>query len=472
MKSLLPKNLFGLDCSNILEEQITSISSSCSPYLMSIPKIAFSEFAVLLFLLLVLCNPVDSFGQLTKFKNLRTWSDSSGNFEVTAKLTSANSDEAVIVDENDKSMTVKFKKLSVSDQKFVQNFSNAAFLKLKSDARECVYASDALTLYEDYVTEGLVGSSNRLLIESKIEALKKYSELQAIIVGDDFLPKAELPAQKNKTRDMVNDWITKVGLAGNAGKDQKLLRAAIKGDPTSLDAAIILALYFDVHNAEHETAQRHLDNAVKRGMKFLPIATPNDKTNVLVALNNLAVSYARIDRIPKALKLWMKANEVSNASLPPEATHNIAKVNRMVNQRNSGLSTDADTRKALAKFSGLTNSQGGTGGWKLMCPKDCDGKTVTNLPFVLMKGYSVLSGGSIEDRRCVKCEGASRILCPSRVCKRGIVSHKNFGPRIMQTPNGPIDLGYGFLGVEKKACTNCRGNGVITCPYCSRGVQN
>ena len=134
----------------------------------------------------------EALGQLGRFQKARKWTDATGKFNETANLISSNGDVAVIELADGRKKTVAVDRLSTEDQKFVEKFVKSAFSDLKTRAKECVFAADALQLYRDFQESGLVSSDHRLEIESRIEVLLAQSEVDAIILDNKFLPKNQL----------------------------------------------------------------------------------------------------------------------------------------------------------------------------------------------------------------------------------------------------------------------------------------
>jgi tetratricopeptide (TPR) repeat protein len=413
----------------------------------------------------------EALGQLGRFQKARKWTDATGKFNETANLISSNGDVAVIELADGRKKTVAVDRLSTEDQKFVEKFVKSAFSDLKTRAKECVFAADALQLYRDFQESGLVSSDHRLEIESRIEVLLAQSEVDAIILDNKFLPKNQLLDFKSQTHQRIRDWINfanqRFALQKDVREDQKLLRLAIKDDPTSIDGLILLSLLLEVRDANYSAAQRHLEDAIRAGKRYLSISSENDKANLQIAMNNLGVSYARSNRLPKAYKTWTQSLELTT-TFSSLIKHNLARASLMVSNKKSGLSTNNSTKRDLQSYQSL----GGADGWKLMSPVAFDGKHWTDIRFVLASKFSTINGRTIEDRRCVKCNGTSLIRCLNKLCQNGSIRKDIYGRKVIQTPRGPRDGGYGLLCVEHHKCPTCNGDGQHRCPCCNGGRQN
>lgn len=429
------------------------------------------RYALLSVCLTITLQTANVHGQLTRYYEIREWSDSSGKFSETAKLISSDGDTVVLKNDSGKNKNIPVDRLSIKDQEFVKKFVKATFANLKSQAKDCLFAADALKHYRDYQKHGLVSTAHRLEIESRIEVLESQTKFEAVIVGDGFLPKSQLKETKETTKQQIKDWIAEANnqftIKQDVADDQKLLRSAIRDDPTSIDGLILLSLLLEVKEANYSAAQRHLEIAVRQGTRYLPISTEDEKSNLQIAMNNLGVSYARSNRLAKAHRIWTRSLEMSNA-FGSLIEQNLAKASQMADNQRSGISANASTRRDLRSYL----SFGSSGGWKLMCPIAFDGNHWTDIRFILVGKFSTLTGQTIEDHRCVKCNGTSVIRCLNNLCQNGVIKKDIHGRKVIPTPQGPRDGGYGLLRVEHHKCPTCRGDGRHKCPCCTGGRQN
>ena len=423
--------------------------------------------------LLVLCSQHSSVAQTSRFEKIHEWSDVSGKFKKRARVVSANSTKVVLETESGDKVEIPLKLLCSANQEFVESFRERVLSDLKKQARASVYAADVLQLYNDYNAKGFVDSENRVFVETKISELEKLASKDAIVLPDGYVSKADLPSSKRQAKTLVDQWILEATSAGS-GEEQKVLRQAIKSDPTSIESVIVLALFYEVYEADSKTAQRHLDAAIERGIRYLPLGFESDKANLFAALNNMAVSCVKSQQVSKAQRFWERALGLSSVNLPEPIKHNVAKTNRMINKKFYGLSADKTDRKEFGEFATRINASGGAGGWQLMCPADIDGTVRTNLQFILAdKRAQQIAGEVVVDTRCVKCDGTSQLQCAVKQCKRGVIRTDIWGDKLFRHPNGTVvKMGRVVIRVDVSRCRNCSGDGLVDCPCCDNGMQN
>lgn len=415
-----------------------------------------------------------SCAQNSRFEKPREWVDITGKHTIEAKIVSASRDSVVLLNEatgNEKEFLVS--ELSEKDQEWIKRYKASLLSDLKVQLRNAVYVTEALQLVNGFEASGLLDDKNAVYIQGKKEVYEKHVADNAIILGTRFVSQAELAQVRQASKALVDGWIAEANQE-ISGADQKSLRRATREDPSSIEANILAALHYDVKMANFENAIRLLEDATERGEKFLPIASASDRQNLVVALNNLAVSCSKANMVSKAIRFWEKAHEVANEQLPSPVLHNIAKVNRMINSDQSGISVKRTVSLRFEKLVELTEATGVAGGWQIMLPQDRNGTHRSNLNFVIQDaGAQVMGTELITDTRCVKCEGSDVLRCPSSVCNGGGVEKPIIGNRTMTYPDGTVvDMGLGQIGKDIVRCPTCTGKGTVRCPHCNNGRQN
>lgn len=425
-------------------------------------------------LVCVSLSAISAIAQNSRFQKPREWVDITGDFTIEAQLISASKDSVVLLNEetgNEKEIPIG--RLSEKDQAWIGKYKDSLLSELKAQLRNAVFVTDALQLVNEFEASGLVNDENAVYVQGKKEAYEKHAADNAIILGARFVTEAELAQIRQASKTLVDGWVA-LATRKNSGADQKGLRKATRDDPSSIEANIIAALHYDIKMANFDNAIRLLEDAVERGEKFLPIASPSDRVNLVVALNNLAVSCARANMVSRASRFWEKADEVADGQLPTPVQHNIAKVNRMINDDRSGISVERTVVLRFEKLVDATGSTGVAGGWQIMLPQNMDGIGRVNFKFVIEDaGAQVLGNEVITDTRCVKCDGSAILRCPNGVCNEGGVEKPIIGERRFTHPNGTIvDLGPGRVGTDIVACPTCNGEATVRCPSCTNGQQN
>lgn len=420
------------------------------------------------------CAVETTSAQVSRFDKVREWSDASGKFKKQARIVSASTTEVVLEITDGEIVTIPLKGLSATDQEFAIAFRERIFSDLKKQSGNSLFASEALRLFRAFETKGYVDSDNRKFVEAKIAELEKQSAVDAVLLPDGYLPKGEIPAKKESSKQLVDQWFKKSTLKRLEG-GQKLLREAIQSDPTSLDAAIVLAMYYEIYELDSAAAQRYLNAAVKRGTRYAPISLDSDKTNLLAAMNNLAVSYATNQQVAKAKRIWEQANEASEGELPIAAKHNIARTNRMINvEARAGLNSTKSIRKSFGEFAeGVSALENEIGGWQLMFSVDTGGDIRNELEFLLSdKNLQQISESVIQNKRCVKCAGTSYLRCQSKLCTNGKVKKEVIVNRTLTTTDGTVkNIGRG-VRIDLVDCPICTGTSKVDCPCCEGGIQD
>jgi hypothetical protein len=410
--------------------------------------------------------------QNSRFERMREWTAAGSSRTLEAKMIAVDADSVTLESSNGKQASIPINSLSDADQALIAEYKDSLFNRLKRQTREALFAREALKLFQEFKDAGLINDSNREFVESKLEILEEEAHVNSIFFGNRFITLDQLASKKANTKLTVDEWLAHA-IETNSGADQKALRDATKVDPTSLEAAMLAALHHEIHEANFETSGRLLEDAIKRGQRYLPVANEFEKYNLLAALNNLAVSSVRENKITRALKLWEQADEFSELDLPEPLKFNIAKVDRMINDEQSGLKADRAVQTALGRFADTLGARGESGGWKVMLPKDIEGNYRHQIDFVILNSEAqVLSDQEIQDSRCVRCTGSTKLRCPANGCQSGGIDIPVIGERTMTLPDGSIqNLGRGRIGTERVKCNTCNGEGVVRCPYCDRGMQ-
>ena len=452
---------------------------------MSLKKV----LAILIAAVLLSCVSVSEVSaQESRFAKQREWSNASGKFKRQAKMLSATTTKVVLETDAGDNLSISIKGLSTVDQEFVQSFLDSSFDDLKKRSRETLFASVLLETFREYETSGHMTEEQKPFVESQITELAKYADAEAINLPDGYLPLAELPEKKQQTKALVDSWINETS-AKRLEKRQTMLREAIRTDPTSLDAAIILALFHEIKSVDARAAQRCLDSAIKSGTQYLEIGTESDKANLLVAMNNLAVSYVTSQNIAKAKRIWSEAFEVSAGVLPGPSIQNIIKTNQMMGAPNSGLKASKAVQKSFTEFServgairvgsedpeeAKKKSRKWLSGWQLMCPVDSEGNVRADLEILLANATAQeLSESVFYDRTCLHCRGAAFLRCPNKSCREGKVRKEILGKKTMKTTDGGIhDMGVGVIRIDIVDCKVCKGEDRVDCHCCEDGIQD
>ncbi len=361
-----------------------------------------------------------------------------------ARLIAVTEESVTLESANGKQASISLNRLSAEDQQLIRDYKKQLFSQLKRRTREVLFAVDALKLFQEFRSANLIDDSNREYVESKIRIFEEEAHAKTIIFGDRFLTLEQLASKKIRTKEVVDDWIKQSTIA-RTGENQKALRDISRSDPASIDAAIVAALHYDVFVAKSQNGQRLLEDAIQRGRRYLPVSNEHEQANLVIAINNLAVSSIRDNKVSRALKLWQQADELTELRLSDSIKYNIAKANRMINDASSGLKTDRAVQLAFGRFADRVDATGEPGGWRLLLPKDLEGTCRNQLRFVIANQEAqILSDTEIDDSRCVKCAGSAQLRCGNTVCRDGSIEVPVMGERTVTLADGTVRrLGWG-----------------------------
>ena len=403
----------------------------------------------------------------SRYHKQRVWVDSTGKHKVEAKLIELKADQVRLKKKDGKETVLPVDRLSEDDKKFIDRYRKEVFSNLKTKIKASVYAHEIVERCQDYLEKGFADKEQTAFANEKIEEFKPHG--YAIRLPKEIVTERDLAVRRKEADQMVSEWVS-----AKNGSDQKLLKSSINLDPTGVESAILLALYEEVHEADFKSSQRYLADGIKRGLRYQELGTDSDKTNLLFAMNNLAVSYVRSDQMSKAIRVWKEAQYLTKYDLPNEMKQNIDKVVRMMKNNLSGIAPDRNTRKEMEELAEVSGA--GThhiGGWKLLCPVDLEGKPRAGLGFVIAnREAQEVVGDLIEDTRCVSCTGVAWLNCVNRKCQNGQIEVPVYGMRKVTFPDGTVqNTGRGIIRIDHVRCGTCNGNGRIDCPSCHLGIQ-
>jgi S1-C subfamily serine protease len=91
------------------------------------------------------------------------------------------------------------------------------------------------------------------------------------------------------------------------------------------------------------------------------------------------------------------------------------------------------------------------------------------LPMPTAKGQAAQDPNVFEDCTCTACKGRSKIPCPVQGCFKGSVADFEMSYSVNGVGRGAQVLQWPTP--RNRACTGCRGAGVIDCPHCTTGLD-
>ncbi len=156
--------------------------------------------------------------------------------------------------------------------------------------------------------------------------------------------------------------------------------------------------------------------------------------------------------------------DVGTSDLPGAVPANVGNLDRMLASNRSPISADIDDGKSLRKLAAQTGAISNFSGWQIMVPE-----TINSVDFAIDRRFAAVDEKLIVDKRCINCDGSTRVFCPVKTCKKGGIKVPVIGPKYFAGEY----IGDGIVDWTFKKCGNCGGKGVVTCPCCTgRGVQD
>lgn len=307
------------------------------------------------------------------------------------------------------------------------------------------------TLKQDYgVLTAAYDSSDGVIVRLRQPDGTRHELAVATLIDDDqqWLHQ-KIRSQRLAQADQLVANARAALRSGNYRAASKPLESARSLLSDDIRAEVLLATITALGERSLPAATAIAANAVKR--------SPQN----VAALNNLAVMEVYNKDFDQALQFWERALGADSRS--PSVLHNLSRFVEHVDSRrmNTARSTAERARQLLATFQRpqtmFTNS-----GWVYMdIAADADGA---------MRSVDATSIGrfSLEDKRCLVCDGDGINPCSNRRCERGRVTTEvqqfGFNPGTRR----PVT----FSRQVQSPCITCRGKGSLVCRHCNGGIAN
>ena len=424
---------------------------------------------------------LDDYKKLTAFTKMRVWESVQGT-KLTGKLVSLDSGDGleIVVSDKPERIKLRLEQLSKKDQDFIARFRDKALEDTKSDSRKLGTAEEVRDLYQKLSFDGLVPRKSRENFQALLELLNRHAAANSISIPGEFIKPKELKARKEEARQLIDTWISESnkyykGLKEGEKLETELVKSAIKKDPTSVEGIVLLSLLFGLKESELRAEMRRLEDAIEAGQRYGGIASDHERFNIAAAYNNLAVNCCRQGQVNKALRHWENAADFANGEIKKTVGENLVRLENLaqstskVREKFTGLAATERELARLDKLLKIYAPQDTTGGWKLIVPKDVEGRVRTNMPFILAPRTTFM-GQVIGDTRCLHCFGSTLVSCPNKPCTRGRIKIPLTRPRYITMANGSRKyVGEAPAGFRFDPCPVCRGHekGLVKCPTCN-----
>ena len=451
-----------------------------------IPQQNLAVFSIFCFSISLLFNnqlpaQLDQYQRLTTFTKERVWESAQGT-KLTGKLVSLGLDDEIEIVASSKPEPIKLrlKQLSKQDQQFIARLREEALKDTVADARQLGTAPEVRDLYQKLISDGLAPPENKKNLQALLEILNRHAEANSISIPGEFLKPRELEERKKEARQLIENWISESNedfrnLKNGDTLETKKIKEAIRKDPTSVEAVLLLSLLYGLKEGNLEAEERRLTDATETAKRYSKMSDENEGYNMAGAFNNLAVNCCRQNQVNKALRHWTNAAELADGEIKEIIGENLVRLTELaqntseVTKANTGLAATKQELNRAEELFEIFNPVSTKGGWKLVVPKDKDGQVRENIPFVLAPKTTFLAQ-VIGDTRCMRCSGLGLDGCPNKPCKRGKVSTKLYKDRYITMSDGSRrHVGKAPAGVRWDPCPVCRGHekGLVKCPTCS-----
>lgn len=237
---------------------------------------------------IAISNACPLLGQPIDDHEFRTWSDSTGKFEVTAKLVTTENDEVVLVTETGREIRVAKNRLSEVDLKYLAQLS---------DSGEVEYDSKRSEVDANAEKAGERSSSNKDIPANEQELVEKLKSI-ALVFYDDLRTTERNVAIEHLTQSarevakQSNSELAKLPTPDDGKQSVRIGRPKIEGKSASVPVSVRVnkkvyrtILYLSQENQDwYVTAISSLDKNEENKIEFASSGVGNAKKDKLDSL--------------------------------------------------------------------------------------------------------------------------------------------------------------------------------------------
>ncbi len=344
--------------------------------------------------------------------------------------------------------------------------------KLRSLEHQLVSTEKSLDAYRTFLTQSSISKQDREIAEARIRDLESLAKQGVWIIGGKKLLPQDLKANFARSEALIADAIKLAESKANSDAQKKMSEAS-KLNRASFHADFLMGLYAASVNKDFSLARQHFEECVQRGRALRAVWGPVGETNYLHAVNNMALTKVREDKLDEAYKLWSESLEI-RPNLPAEIVHNIARTLRYMEVAKGGPVLKI-SEATLKKFGGIVETIGGKStsglaknGWVYLgfLPGQTIGDNIeSSFSVGPNAGLGSIFSSEVVDDACLQCDGRTKIPCDGG-CNKGAVTVDGFDFVPDQFGGKRVPKSY------EKRCNRCGGNSVIDCPACSDGSED
>ena len=358
---------------------------------------------------------------------------------------------------------------------------------LEKRAARSATARQAVQLYEQWMHQHEIGDEYKQTVKERYDTWQARSDEKLVRLGTKWVTTEDREAASRNAEKLLVSASQEMR-KNNSSRALQLLGHASKANRNGIAADYLAGLYYTVCGLNNpENAERYFKQVLVR--------SPGHSG----ALNNLALTAAKLEDFGQAYELWARAIQIAPHS--PRITHNVRRLTQKAKASKMRVG-----RSLLTKYQGLVSmfdSHAGEqlrfkkgAGWMyspLAVPDDSPAAQIMEHlssfgrdrfeqwlrsdQVALLVQISTLSWDVAQDKNvrdfeditCVACIGTSFIRCRSLNCRERAKSLKRTVPAVS----------FGRTGIfnqlqtrpARRACEVCRGTGFLRCQQCIGGIE-
>ncbi|QEG36479.1 trypsin-like peptidase domain-containing protein [Bythopirellula goksoeyrii] len=293
------------------------------------------------------------------------WTDSSGNHTVEAEFVSFENGTVVLRDNSAKEIKVPYEKFNKASQILVDSLVNRRDEKdldrkpmliggadeLESIAKEKRKAVDALELYEVFVNLPQLDEHEKAHAESRIDVWRQRANEELWRWGNRWVP-IETIRENIEDEDRLIQEAHRLIEIGNETMARERFEEASKKNPESIRGDFYLGILHALIGKDSKSARECFNKCVKRLESYQDNTSGIQRANLIAALNNRAICYARMGKHSQAMRDWDLAIEME--PMTPELVQNLGYYARLAGLlTNWGVSSNT-ARRISEQYAAVT----------------------------------------------------------------------------------------------------------------------
>lgn len=270
---------------------------------------------------------------LVRAAELRTWSDSTGNYSIQASLDRVAGDVVYLKSEAGKELSISIAQLGEADRAFLAGLNDAserpaieASMKTIADLKAAVerqrLAAEVLQLYRQFISAAGVATGDLAAAKEDLPRWEGLAAKNAKRYGDTWSSDEEIVAMQAEASKLMIQAMHLIDVGNDEIARQTLLKAS-KADPEGVQADFTLGLLHALVGGHPEEARKHFLVCIRRLDAVGERRTSLQNSHLAAAMNNAAIAEVRMRSTGAALKRWRTVVEAG--VVPPELIQNLGR---------------------------------------------------------------------------------------------------------------------------------------------------